>query len=299
MKEQDCILLTTIAEEQNITKAAQRLFISQPTVTYRLQQLEQDYDIKIINREGNKISFTPEGQYLLDFSKNQLIELRKMKDHLKVLKKDATGTIRIGVSSNFALYKLPPLLKKFLEIHNKIQVKINTGWSSEVVHLLKNNEIQIGIVTGNYNWFGEKKLLNEDPITIISKRPFEISDLPYLPMISYQPNNLIRKTQKPTNPLSQLVSNWWQNNLKTAPLVIMELDKVETCKEMVQNNLGYSILPKSCLTPDDSFYTYDLKDENNQNISRKTWLLYRESSLELATVSNFINYMKLKLITEH
>lgn len=298
MKEQDCILLTTIEEEQNITKAAQRLFISQPTVSYRLQQLEQEYEIKIINREGNKIFFTPEGQYLLDFSRKQLTELRKMKDHLKVLKKDSHGSIRIGVSSNFALYKLPPLLKKFLEIHNQIQVKVNTGWSSEVVHLLENNEIQIGIVTGNYNWFGEKRLLNEDPITIISKSPFQIKDLPHLPMISYQPNNLIRKTQKPTNPLSQLVNNWWQNNYKTAPLVVMEIDKVETCKEMVKNSLGYSILPKSCLTPEDSFFTYDLKDENNQNIARKTWLLYKESTLELSTVSNFINYMELKMTSE-
>lgn len=298
MKEQDCNLLITIDEEKNITKAAQRLFISQPTVTYRLQQLEQEYDIKIINREGNKFSFTPEGEYLLDFSKKQLIELSKMKDHLKVLKKDSKGTIRIGVSSNFALYKLPPLIKQFLEIHNKVQIKINTGWSSEVVQLLENNEIQIGIVTGNYNWFGGKILVNEDPVTVISKNPIEISELPHLPMVSYQPNNLIRKTQKPTNPLSQLVNNWWYSNFKTPPLIIMELDKVETCKEMVRNNLGYSILPKSCLTKDDAFFVYDLQDENHQNIFRKTWLLYRESSLELATVSNFINYMKLKMMKD-
>ncbi|WP_438315717.1 LysR family transcriptional regulator [Sporosarcina sp. FA9] len=298
MKEQDCILLITIDEEQNITKAAQRLFISQPTVTYRVQQIEQEYNIKIINRVGNRFSFTPEGQYLLDYSKKHLIELSKMKDHLKVLKKDSKGTIRIGVSSNFALYKLPPLLKQFLEIHNKVQIKINTGWSSEVFQLLENNEIQIGIITGNYNWIGEKKLLNEDPVTVISKNPIEISDLPYLPMISYQPNNLIRKTQKPTNPLSELVNNWWYHNFKTPPLIIMELDKVETCKEMVRNNLGYSILPKSCLTKDDHFFVYDLKDENNQSIYRKTWLLYSESALELATVSNFINYMKLKMTTD-
>ncbi|WP_257347349.1 LysR family transcriptional regulator [Pseudalkalibacillus decolorationis] len=292
MKEQDCLLLVTIYEEQNITKAADRLFISQPALTYRLQQIEQEYGIKILNREGNKIRFTLEGEYLVDFSRKMLLELSKMKDFLKTIKNDTQGRLRIGVSSNFALYKLPPLIKTFIELNPKVQVKVSTGWSHEIVQLLKKNEIQIGIVTGNYNWFEEKILLNQDPISIISKKPIDLQELPYLPMILYKPNNLIRKTQKPTNPLSELVENWWQENFKAPPMVSMEVDKVETCKEMVQNNLGYSIIPKSCLTNNDTFYTRDLNNDTGQLIYRKTWLIFRESSLELITVNDFVEHMK-------
>ncbi|ASN04397.1 LysR family transcriptional regulator [Virgibacillus necropolis] len=292
MKEQDCLLLVTLHEEQNMTNAADRLYLSQPAISYRLRQIEKEYTIKIINREGNKIRFTPEGEYLVEFSKNTLLELSKMKDYIKTIKNDTQGRLRIGVSSNFALYKLPPLVRKFLELHPKVQVKVNTGWSSEIVQLLEKNEIQIGIITGNYKWLEKKVLLNQDPISIISKKPINLKELPFLPMISYQPNNLIRKTQKPANPLSELIENWWQEKFKSPPMTSMEVDKVETCKEMVQNNLGYSIIPKSCLTNNDSFYSYDLKMENNQLIYRKTWLIFRESSLQLTTVNDFAEHMK-------
>lgn len=292
MKEQDCLLLVFLYEEQNITKAANRLFMSQPALTYRLQQIEQEYDIKVLNREGNKMRFTPEGEYLVKFSKNMLLEISKMKDYMSTLKNDTQGHLRIGVSGNFALYSLPPLIKKFLELNPKVQVKINSGWSSEIVQLLKKNDIQIGIVTGNYEWYEEKFLLHEDPISIISNKPIQLDELPTIPMISYQPNNLIRKTQKPSNPLSKLVENWWQENFSSSPLISMEIDKVETCKEMVQNNLGYTIIPKSCITSRDTFYTYDLKMENGELIYRKTWLMFRESSLELSPVKSFVEHIK-------
>ena len=296
MKEQDCLLLVILHEEQNNTKAANRLFISQPALTYRLQQLEQEYDIKILNREGNKMRFTPEGEYLVEFSKNMLLEISKMKDYINTIKNDTQGRLRIGVSGNFALYSLPPLIKNFLELNPKVQVKINSGWSSEIVQLLKENDIQIGIVTGNYDWYEEKILLHEDPISIISNKPIQLKGLPSLPMISYQPNNLIRKTQKPSNPLSKLIESWWQENFTSPPLISMEIDKVETCKQMVENHLGYAIVPKSCLTTQDSFYTYDLKGENGELIYRKTWLMFRESSLELSPVKSFVEHMKKALL---
>ncbi|KAB2336697.1 LysR family transcriptional regulator [Cytobacillus depressus] len=299
MQKQDYIILVTVHEEKNITKAAQKLFSSQPAVTYRLQKIEEEYNIKIFHREGNKLFFTSEGEYLVEFSKKMLFDLSKMEDYIKTLKKDSKGTIHLGVSSNFALYKLPPLIKRFLEIHSQTQVNVYTGWSSEIIQLIKKNEIQIGIVTGNYNWYDEKILLTEDPITIISKKPLDIKELPYLPMIYYQPNRVIGQTPEPTNPLARTIENWWQENYKIAPLIRMRLDKVETCKAMVENGLGFSIIPKSCLTEDDFFYTYDLKNDKNKLINRKTWLIFRKSTLELSSVNNFVTFMKMKASEEN
>lgn len=292
MNEKDCLLLVIVHEEQNITKAANRLFTSQPAVTYRLQQIEQEYDIKVFKREGNKITFTPEGEYLVEFAKNMLLEISKMKDYINTIKNGTQGRLRIGVSGNFALYSLPPILKNFLELNPKVQVMINSGWSSEIVQLLKENDIQIGIVTGNYDWYEQKILLHEDPVTIISKKPIVLKELPSLPLISYQPNNLIRRTQKPSNPLSKLIENWWQENFTSPPLVSMAIDKVETCKQMVDKHLGYSIIPKSCLTERDTFYTNYLKREDGELIYRKTWLIFRESSLELTPVKSFVEHME-------
>lgn len=295
MQKQDCMILISVYEEKNLTKAAEKLFSSQPAITYRLQKLEEEYQIKLYTREGNKLFFTPEGEYLVDFSKKMLLDLDKLGENLKTLKKDATGTIRIGVSSNFALYKLPTLIKQFLDHSHSIQVNVTTGWSSEIIQLLNKNEIQIGIISGNYNWFDEKILLAEDPLTIIAKNPIILEDIPFLPLISYQPNKKKGPGEKATNPLAQMIENWWQDRFSAPPLVRMELDKVETCKEMVNKNLGYSIIPKSCLTGRDTFFTHDLINDKGRPLNRKTWLIYRKSNLELLTVSQFINFIQGQL----
>ncbi|MCO0600492.1 LysR family transcriptional regulator [Peribacillus butanolivorans] len=296
MKEQDCLLIVAIYEDQSITKAAERLFISQPALTYRIKQLEQEFGIKIIKREGNKIIFTAEGEYLVKFSNNLLLEISKLKDQFQNMSIEATGLLRIGVSSNFSLYKLPPIIQDFLQLYPKVQLKVNTGWSSEILQLLTKNEIQIGIVTGDYNWFEEKVLLYQDPLTIISKEQINIKNIPNLPRVDYVPNNLTNKSQKPSNPLTKLIENWWQESFNAPPLINMVVDKVETCKEMVKKHLGYSIIPRSCIRESDDFYTYDLKDENDNPIYRKTWMVYRKSSLELSAVNKFVDYLTIALL---
>ncbi|MFU2016216.1 LysR family transcriptional regulator [Peribacillus butanolivorans] len=296
MKEQDCLLIVAIYEDQSITKAAERLFISQPALTYRIKQLEQEFGIKIIKREGNKIIFTAEGEYLVKFSNNLLLEISKLKDQFQNMSIEATGLLRIGVSSNFSLYKLPPIIQDFLQLYPKVQLKVNTGWSSEIMQLLTKNEIQIGIVTGDYNWFEEKVLLYQDPLTIISKEQINIKNIPNLPRVDYVPNNLTNKSQKPSNPLTKLIENWWQESFNAPPLINMVVDKVETCKEMVKKHLGYSIIPRSCIRESDDFYTYDLKDENDNPIYRKTWMVYRKSSLELSAVNKFVDYLTIALL---
>lgn len=291
MQKQDCRILIAVYEEKSLTKAALKLFTSQPAITYRLQKLEEEYKIKLYNRESNKLFFTPEGEYIVDFSKKMLLELNKLEENLNTLKKDAIGTIRIGVSSNYALYKLPSLIKQFVNLPHSIQVNVTTGWSSEIIQLLNKNEIQIGIITGNYNWFDEKVLLAEDPLTIIFKDEIILDNLPSLPLISYQPNKKKGPGEKATNPLAQMIENWWQDRFSAPPIVRMELDSVETCKEMVNQGLGYSIIPKSSLTKRDNFYTKDLVNDKGKLLNRKTWLIYRKSNLELLTVSHFIDFI--------
>ncbi|MYL56681.1 LysR family transcriptional regulator [Virgibacillus halodenitrificans] len=292
MKEQDCQILIAIYEEQNVTKAAERLFISQPALTYRLRQIETEYEIRIINRNKNNISFTPEGEYLVQFARQLILEINETKDYIHQIKDEAHGSLKVGVSSNFGLYKLPPIIHGFIKANPKVQVKVNSSWSSEIVRILDKNQIHVGIVTGDYPWYDEKHLLYTDPLTIIYNQPINLNELHMLPRINYRPNSITHNSQKTSTPLTKLVEKWWHDNIEFPPFVSMEVDKAETCKAMVKSNLGYSILPKSCLTGNDDFYQHDLHSEHGLPIMRKTWMLYRQSSLKLSSVSYFVEHMK-------
>ena len=292
MNDQDWSLLEAIFDEKNLTRAAEKLYVSQPALTYRIQQIEQEFGVKVINRSNKKISFTPEGEYLVKHAKKMLLEQRKTKDHVLSMSKYVQGSLRIGCSSNFALYKLPSMIKQFLVLYPKVEINVNSGWSSEVMKLLQNEDVHVGIVTGDYKWLEKKSLITEEPLCIISTNKISIEDLPKLPRINYVP---AKSRFNPTNLLiAKTIDNWWLERFSGPPFIIMNVDKVETCKEMVANGLGYSIIPRGALMDKDKdiFTSIDLHFTNGEALLRKTWMLYRESSLELSAVDRFVHFMQ-------
>jgi DNA-binding transcriptional LysR family regulator len=282
MDEKDWLILQTIYEERNITKAADKLYTSQPSLTYRLQQMEEEVGVKIVWRSKKGIKFTSEGEYLVKYARNMLLEFQKTKDYLLNMNDNVEGIIRLGVSSNFAHYRLPSLLVSFLELYPNVQFKVKTGWSSEIFQLLQNEDVHIGIIRGDYHWLEQKVLISEESMCIISDKEIYIEDLPKLPRITYK-----------TDPqLKQLINNWWHEHFIHPPLITMEVDKVQTCKEMVMHGLGYAIIPSICLKPHDHVQMIDLTSKNGEALSRKTWMTHRDSEQEFYVVKKFIEFVK-------
>ncbi|MED1794597.1 LysR family transcriptional regulator [Brevibacillus nitrificans] len=289
MNEKDYLMLKYIYEVQNLTKAAELLYITPPALTYRLQQLEKDFGVSILTKNGRSIEFTPEGRYLVQYAKKALIDLRKTKDHMLNMGSEVQGTLRLGVSRVIAHYKLPPILKEFLNLYPKVEINVNTGISDEVYELLRSNEVQVGIVRGSYTWSEQKHLLKEEGVYIISKNPLRIEDLPTIPRINY----------RNSTDFNEEINNWWYERFTDPPLINMQVDTFEICKEMVKNELGYAIIPQIFLYEDDPLYKEELITRNGTAVTMKTWMLYRESSTHLAMVGKFVNHLKSLDIMEY
>ncbi|MGO4888426.1 LysR family transcriptional regulator [Anaerobacillus sp. MEB173] len=279
MDEQDWILLITLQEEKNITRTAQKLYITQPAITYRLKHLEEQFRVKLVLRTAKGVEFTSEGEYLLNYVKDKLSELQHIKDNILNLSNEVSGSLRLGVSSNFALYHLPNLLKVFLEKYPEVKVNVKTGWSSKIMQLKENKEVQLGIVRGEHNWHDHKLMIDEEKLCIISKTPLKVNMLPHLPRINYKTDISLKNN----------IDSWWRERFKDPPLVSMTVDRIETCKEMVRCGLGYAIIPRIVLGSSENLYTIDINEEET---FRKTWLIYDENVLELSTANAFVNFIK-------
>jgi DNA-binding transcriptional LysR family regulator len=284
MDDKDWYMLKTLYEEKNVTRSAERLLISQPALTYRLRQIEEDFSIKIFSRSKTGIKFTTEGEHLVDYANQMIVHQRKFRDRLLEIDNNAQVELRIGVSSNYAHYKLPDILEEFLQHYPDTQIKVNTGWSRDILDLFKNEEVHIGIIRGDYEWDGPKLLMNEDPMCLISKDPINMHELPNLPRISYK-----------TDPnLEQLLDSWWREKYSQPPLINMEVDKLETCKEMVKKGLGYGIIPHYILKKEDhNLFVQNIKTKNNTFIYRKLWMFYRVDEMSLSVVKAFVSFINL------
>ncbi|MBP2667722.1 MAG: transcriptional regulator, LysR family [Firmicutes bacterium] len=124
MDDKDWLILKTIAEEKNITKAADRLYISQPALTYRLRNLEKEFAAKLVSRHPSGVILTPQGESVLAYAQEMLLQLRKTKERVQNMENKVQGTLRLGTSSVFAHYLLPPILKTFLEKYPDVEVSL-------------------------------------------------------------------------------------------------------------------------------------------------------------------------------
>lgn len=281
MDEKDWNAIRILYQEKNISRASERLYISQPALTYRLKNLEKEFGTRLFFKIKGGIEFTSEGMHLVEYSEEMINKLQKTKDFMINMQNEVKGTLRLGVSSNFAQYKLPKILKKFSTKFPNVQFNINTGWSTDIINLLNSATVQLGILRGNYEWYGKKALLHKEKLCLISKKEIDMENLPELPFINY----------KTDSSLKALITGWWHDRFSEPPFVMMETDRLETCKEMVKNDLGIAIVPEICLQPSDNLQIHELFYNNGEPVFRYTWLMYNQDSLKLSIVKNFIDFL--------
>jgi DNA-binding transcriptional LysR family regulator len=282
MDSRDWLILKILYDKKNITKAAETLYVSQPALTNRLQQIEKEFGVSIVTRGRRGISFTPQGEYLVQCADEILLKIEKIKETLWNMNDDVVGTLKLGVSRFMMKNKLPALLKLFKTEYPKVEFKIITDWSSDIFNSLTNKDVHIGLLRGDYNWKSEKHLLFEENICIVSKNSLDIENLPNLPRIDYQTDHLLKS----------LIDNWWAENFSQGPLVSMNVDQLETCKEMVINDLGYGIMPSMVVNKTNDLYIINLANKNGTPLIRKTWMFYEEETLKLNVVKAFVNFIK-------
>ncbi len=282
MTDKDWIMIKVLAEEKNITKAAERLYLSQPAITYRLKALEKEVGSQLVTRTPSGILLTPEGEVFLHYAEEMLLTLVKTKEKMQSMRDTVQGTLRLGASSVFSHYELPYILKGFVTSYPKVDISLKTGLSHRINRLLQHDEIAVAVLRGDYHWTEEKMMLFEEPICIVSAKPIDLNTLADQTRITYNTDT----------PLQTLIESWWRETYAKPFASTMEVDSMDTCRELVKQGLGWAILPAIGLHAMEGIYTHLLGWSDGQPFTRRTWLLCRHAALELPAVRAFCDYIR-------
>lgn len=125
LKANDYEFLITLYRSKNITQAAQTLFLSQPALTKRLQQIEQELGVLIVNRNVKGVQFTPEGQYVVRYAEQCVNEYKELKMALHGLQTEKDSTISIVSARTLAHELLPDLFANFLKVYPKTHLVLH------------------------------------------------------------------------------------------------------------------------------------------------------------------------------
>ncbi len=282
MEERDWLLLKVLFIQKNITKTAEKLFISQPSLTKRLSQIEKEFETQIVIRESRGIQFTSQGEYLAKKADEMLQYFEEVRKNVLDMKEKVCGTLKVGVSNQYTKHRLPSVLKNFQSLHPEMEFQITTGWSEDIFNMVNNKQVHIGIINGEHDWAFDRCLLLEDPLCVVSKVPFQMEELPELSRIDYQTEYNFKS----------VVDHWWGENFSLPPQIGIEVDRADTCMELVRNGLGYAFLSSLTLDKKENIYKIDLQDKNGEKIVTKTWMYYSKEFLDVNVVSSFVDYMK-------
>ncbi len=282
MKNQDWEILYELFQHKNVTKTAKVMGLSQPALTRRLKQIEDNFQVKIVYRSKQGAHFTPEGEYLAKSAEKILKEYEKTKEQLWNMNDELVGTLKIGVANFLTSFMLFDFINSFKKLHPKVDFKIITGWSQDMYDLAYNRDVHISFVRGDYSWHEKKHFLFEETISVVSKSDFEMKDLPNLPRIDYHTDAKLKT----------LIDNWWKENYVKSPYITMVVDKAKTCREMVMNDLGYAILSSLLVRDYDGLYKKVIKNKDGDPILRRSWMLYQKESLNARVVREFVRFVE-------
>jgi DNA-binding transcriptional LysR family regulator len=276
MNEKDWLIIHTVWQHQNITRAAEQLFTSQPALSYRLKQVERKLGVALFEESGRQLIFSAQGRYLAQHAAKMLNESQLLRQTLQSLTLPRQGELRIGVTSNYAAYRLPEILARFSDQHGGIRVNLVSGLSEEMYQKLQREEIHAALVKDDYHWRDGKRLVDIDDYWLVSQQPLDLHLLPQLPQIRINHGGHI----------THLIERWWNANFTLAPRVAMQVDKLEVCLAMVERGHGYAIV-SSYQPLSDRLWCQPLQVAG-ETLKSRTWLLYRHASSDASVIQPFV-----------
>ena len=236
--------LIAVVELKNFTKAAERLSLSQPSVSVHIKNLENYFDVKLIDRsvKQKSISITEKGYHLYKRAKEitDLMDLtyQELKDNTESL----SGSIRIGASFTIGEYLLPKFLSYFSEKYPDINIEVFIENTAVTAQKVKNLSVDIGLIEGNISSSGlVQKYFYEDEMVLA----FPYSEKDNLKKEDY--HNLIsdrnwisRETGSGTR---EFLDVFFTRN-EITPKSILVMGSNFAVKESVKNNMGITLMSK-------------------------------------------------------
>lgn len=138
--------LLAIYRNKSFSKAAEKCFVTQPTLSMQIQNLESELDMILLDRSKKPIQPTDAGLKIIAQAENILMEVDRMKDIQMSLTGDVSGELRIGIIPTISPYLLPLFVTGFSESYPKVHLKMEEMITSKIIQAIKDDELDIGIV---------------------------------------------------------------------------------------------------------------------------------------------------------
>jgi LysR family hydrogen peroxide-inducible transcriptional activator len=264
--------------------AAEKCFVTQPTMSMQVQKLEEELGVKLFDRSKQPISPTDIGSEILEQARTILKESYKLKELISNQRTVISGELRIGIIPTMAPYLMPQIISSFMKKYPEVQLVIWEYMTDQIVSELKNGLLDCGILSTPL----EDKSLQESPLfyesfvaylskssPLTSKKTLHASDIDLDDLWLLNEGHCMR---------NQILNIC--NRKKSTEVRAFEYntDSVETLKRMVEMNKGITLLPE-----------LSISDFSVKQLDRIRYFKSPQPTREISIVTHR-NFLKRRLI---
>lgn len=238
--------VVAVATYKSFVAAAEKCFVTQPTLSMQIQKLEDELGVKLFDRNKHPIAITAMGEAIVQQAQVILSECEKVNELIQSQQSVVSGLFRLAVIPTVAPYILPGLLEAYHQAYPDVTLQVNELETDQIVTALRNNEIDAGLLSTplEENGIKEYPLFTEPLVAYFAEgEPVLKKKLVNSNDISLDRIWLLNEGHCLRNQVLDLCGDQIQKLQKERPYRY-ESSNVETLRKMVDMNGGLTVLPE-------------------------------------------------------
>jgi DNA-binding transcriptional LysR family regulator len=234
----------TVANEKSFSRAAEKLYRTQPAISLAIQRLETALNEKLIDRSGTPLLLTDAGKIVAEYARRFENLENELYNSLAELRDNSSGRLIIGANESTSLYLLK-FIENYRKLYPKVKIQVRRSLSSKIPAQLNDGDLELGVISYDPS---DERLISE--VIYTDRLAFVISPRhPLAERESVSITELGAETFIAHNVISPYREVVLREFLRhKVPLNMdVEMPTVETIRIMVQRNEGVAFLPKMCV----------------------------------------------------
>lgn len=279
-----------VIEEGSFSKAADRVYRTQPAVSIAVKRLEEEVGAPLFDRSQKTPTLTEAGEIIYEHARQILALREQAREKVKELKTLQHGRVRIGANESTTLYLLPHIILVYRQKHPKVKVEISRHVSANLPREILDRNVDFALMAYEPN---DRDLeafpILKDELVLISspKHPLagrEFVNVKDLGNESFIAHNV--KSQSRVKVIEAFAKHHTPLN------ITLELATIETIKRFVQLKIGLAFVPRMCVREELERGTLAAIPVRGLIYTRTLWAAHRRHASHSPAVAAFLNAMR-------
>jgi DNA-binding transcriptional LysR family regulator len=261
----------TVVTERSFSRAAHKLYRTQPAISLALQRLEQEVGEKLIDRGPKDFTLTDAGRTVVEYARRFVNLEQELRNSLTELRDKSAGRLIIGANESATLYLLRHI-ERYRELYPGVKITIRRSRSSVIPNELLDGNLEMGVISydpGDVR-IHTRKIFSDSLVFVVSpkhrlahRKSISISELAGETFVAHDV----------VSPYRELVIRIFREH-KVPLRIELEMPTIDTIRKLVQSNLGVAFLPRMCVEQEIEQKLLHEVQVKEMHLNRNIFLVY-------------------------